>query len=106
MFVFDSIRLALVVAVAIVALAMVALAAVLAVRARTRKFKRGIPGLVGLGGWAETPLAPEGKILVRGELWDARSRACVEAGTAVRVTGVRGLRLLVAPSDDLREQGR
>ena len=47
---------------------------------------------------AESLLLPEGKVFVRGELWDAWSPTKVERGEPVRVVGVRGLRLEVAPA--------
>ena len=69
--------------------------AVLAHRARKRKVVTGDAGMVGLEGQAETALMPEGKVFVRGELWDAWSPVRLERGAPVRVTGVRGLRLEV-----------
>ena len=56
----------------------------------------GDVGMIGLEGRAETDLLPEGKVFVRGELWDAVSVGRLERGHPVRVTGVRGLRLEVA----------
>jgi membrane-bound serine protease (ClpP class) len=67
--------------------------------ARTGKAIAGGRGLVGLEGTAETAL-PGGRVLVRGELWDARSREPIPAGRPVRVTGVRGLSLeVISPGD-------
>ena len=50
----------------------------LAVRARRSKVETGREGMVGETGAAVTPLAPEGKVFVHGEYWDAvalRARA-------------------------------
>ncbi len=89
---------------------LVAFIAVLAHRARRSKVVTGDAGMVGLEGRAETALLPEGKVLVRGELWDAWSPTRIEQGTAVKVVGVNGLRLEVAsaraippPPPSLRE---
>lgn len=70
--------------------------ALLAHRARQNKIVTGDDGMIGLEGKAETDLLPEGKVLVRGELWDAWSPVRLERGQPVRVTGVRGLRLEVS----------
>ncbi len=47
-------------------------------RARWAKRRLGAEALLGCLGLAETPLTPEGRVLVGGELW----RATVESGTA------------------------
>jgi membrane-bound serine protease (ClpP class) len=57
----------------------------------------GEEGLVGEIGVARTPLQPEGKVFVHGELWDAVSSASVAAGQRVQVRSVEGLLLKVEP---------
>ena len=71
-----------------------------AVMARRRKAVTGEEGMIGQVGVARTDLAPEGKVLVRGELWDARSAAPISIGSRVRVRGVEGLRLIVEPESE------
>lgn len=73
--------------------------AYIAHRARRNKVVTGESGMVGLEGRAESALAPDGRVLVRGELWDAVSPVRLERGHAVRVTGVRGLKLEVESAD-------
>jgi membrane-bound serine protease (ClpP class) len=80
-------------------LAVVAFLAVLAHRARQNKIVTGEAGMIGLEGRAETDLLPEGKVFVRGELWDAWSPVRLERGQSVRVVGVRGMRLEVSSAD-------
>lgn len=41
-----------------------------------------------------------GHVQVSGERWNARSHTALQAGTKVRVTGMEGLTLLVAPDDN------
>jgi membrane-bound serine protease (ClpP class) len=72
--------------------------ATLARKARDERVVTGHDGMVGLEGRAETMLAPEGKVFVRGELWDARASMRLEPGTRVRITAVHGLRLDVTPA--------
>jgi len=55
----------------------------------------GVHELVGLVGRAATPLAPEGRVFVRGEYWSARADGEVPAGGEVEVTAVEGMRLRV-----------
>jgi membrane-bound serine protease (ClpP class) len=69
----------------------------LAVRARRNKVETGSEGMIGETGAAVTELAPEGKILVRGEYWDAVSPRSVAIGGRVRVTAIDKLKLTVEP---------
>jgi membrane-bound serine protease (ClpP class) len=67
----------------------------LALRARQTKVATGLAGMIGLKGRAETAIAPEGRVFVRGELWRARSQVKIAPGESVRVVGVDGLTLEV-----------
>jgi membrane-bound serine protease (ClpP class) len=69
----------------------------LALRARRNKIATGAQGLIGLIGVAQTPLSPEGKVFVHGELWNAVSESPVSAGEQVEVRRVDGLTVYVAP---------
>ena len=69
----------------------------LAVRARRNKVETGAEGMVGETGAAITELAPEGKVFVHGEYWDAVAAAPVAAGARVRVTAIDRLKLTVEP---------
>lgn len=68
-----------------------------AARARRSKRLMGEEALVGLRGVARTDLAPEGRVWVRGELWQARlvNRDALPVGTPVVVRGREELLLLV-----------
>lgn len=55
----------------------------------------GREGLIGEEGWAESGIAPEGKVFVRGEYWDAWSDEPIAVGTKVVVEAVQGMRLKV-----------
>lgn len=65
----------------------------LAIRARRAKMSPGSIGILGLTGRAETAIAPQGAVFVRGELWRARSQVSIAPGETVRVTGIYGLTL-------------
>jgi membrane-bound serine protease (ClpP class) len=67
----------------------------LALRARRNKVETGPEGMIGETGSAITALAPEGKVMVRGEYWDAVAPGPVGAGARVRVTGIHNLKLTV-----------
>ena len=70
----------------------------IALRARRNKVVTGVQGLIGEVGVARTPLLPEGKVFVHGELWNAVASSPLPAGTAVVVERVEGLQLTVAPA--------
>ena len=59
----------------------------LAVRARKRKARMGADAMVGATATAMETLAPQGHVLVEGEIWRAVAKAPVAAGTALRVVG-------------------
>ncbi len=69
----------------------------IAMRAMRLKVVTGRQGLVGEVGVAKTALAPEGKIFVHGEIWNAVSTAPADVGAEVRVEGIDGLTLAVRP---------
>jgi membrane-bound serine protease (ClpP class) len=70
------------------------------VRALGRRQLLGAGGLVGQLGVAKERLAPEGQVLVQGELWRAVAEAGpFEPGTPVRVLGVDGLTLTVGKAE-------
>ena len=68
------------------------------IRAMRRRPLTGSEGMVGLVGVAKTNLAPQGKILVRGELWDAISEQPLQPGDHAEVTRIEGLKLYVKPA--------
>jgi membrane-bound serine protease (ClpP class) len=70
----------------------------IAIRARQNKVATGPQAMVGVIGVARTPLAPEGKVFVHGELWNATSSAPVTAGEEVQIRRVDGLTLYVDPA--------
>jgi membrane-bound serine protease (ClpP class) len=69
----------------------------IALKARRGKITTGAQGLVGEIAVARTPLTPQGRVFVHGELWNAISSAPVDAGEAVRVRAVADLHLEVEP---------
>jgi len=71
----------------------------LVIRASKHRVSTGSEGMIGRIGVAQTPLAPEGKVFVHGELWNARAKNEVAEGTRVRVREVEGLRVIVEAAD-------
>ena len=69
----------------------------IAMRARRSKVVTGERGLIGEIGAAQTPLRPNGKVFIHGEIWDAYCPSEVEPGQSVRVTAVHDLTLTVEP---------
>ena len=67
----------------------------LVIRARRNKVLTGPPAMLMQTGEARTDIAPRGKVMVRGEYWDAESSSPIEAGARVRIVGVEGLLLRV-----------
>jgi membrane-bound serine protease (ClpP class) len=64
-------------------------------RAQRARPVTGPEGMVGLLGNADSALAPEGRVFVRGEYWWARSETPIEAGARVEIVAVDGRQLVV-----------
>lgn len=69
----------------------------IAVRARRNKVAIGQEALVGQTAVVRSPLTPEGKVVVMGELWNAISSVPADVGARVRIRAVDGLKLEVEP---------
>jgi len=67
----------------------------LAVKAQMKKPFTGVDGMIGRKGKTITPVYTDGKVLVKGERWNASSRELIEEGTDVKVIGVDGLKIKV-----------
>jgi membrane-bound serine protease (ClpP class) len=72
----------------------------IALWARANKVVTGAEGLIGEVGIAQTALAPGGKIVVHGEIWDAVASSSIAAGEKVVVQKVNGLELKVDPTHE------
>jgi membrane-bound serine protease (ClpP class) len=56
--------------------------------------------MIGLKGKAITDVGAEGRVVVLGEYWWARSHAKIAEGESVRVIGIDGLTLKIEPCPD------
>jgi membrane-bound serine protease (ClpP class) len=72
-----------------------------ALRLRRRPSVMGSESLVGMVGEARTDLGPEGTVMARGTLWQARSSGdAIPAGSKVRIQETQGLTLVVGPDEE------
>jgi membrane-bound serine protease (ClpP class) len=67
----------------------------IALKARADKVVTGAQGLIGQLAIAQSPLVPQGKVFVHGELWDATASGDVAAGQQVIIRRIEGLQLQV-----------
>ncbi|MDQ4149561.1 MAG: hypothetical protein M3164_06200 [Actinomycetota bacterium] len=76
-----------------------------ALKARAAKPLIGTEGLVGSMGVARTDISPEGQVMAKGTLWRAQTLgAAIGRGTPIKVKGIKGLTLMVEPSDEPAEE--
>ncbi|HYL73768.1 MAG TPA: nodulation protein NfeD [Bryobacteraceae bacterium] len=68
------------------------------IQAKRNKVLTGADGMIGEIGVTRTALEPEGKVLVRGEYWDAVAETNIGEGIRVRVKALAGLKLVVEPA--------
>jgi len=71
-------------------------------RARALPVVTGAAGLTGRRGVVVERLAPDGRVRIGDELWNARADAAIDAGTAVEVVRIEGLVVRVRP---VRQEG-
>jgi membrane-bound serine protease (ClpP class) len=69
----------------------------LAVKTKRRVSVTGVEGMVGTIAVAKTDLAPRGRVLLQGELWDAVSEEPIREGEEAEVKSIAGLTLRVRP---------
>ena len=62
---------------------------------RRYRVTTGAEGLIGERAEVIARCAPDGRVRMRGEIWNARSEEPLEVGERVRVTGVEGLLLRI-----------
>ena len=67
-------------------------------RAQRQPVRAGAHGMIGTRALALERLAPDGRVRVGGEIWNAHSAHTVEAGSWVEITGIHRLTLVVRPS--------
>lgn len=96
------IRLATSLSVTLPLAAITVILARFALTAQRRKAVTGEAGMIDSIGLAHTDLEPEGKVMINGELWNARAPANIPRGSRVRVREVEGLTLLVEPAPEPR----
>jgi membrane-bound serine protease (ClpP class) len=71
-------------------------------RTMLTKQTAGVSELIGQRGKVAAALAPDGKVFVRGEYWNASADEEIAQGEAVEVTAVEGLRLRVRRAEPRR----
>ena len=69
----------------------------MSLRIRRVPVRTGLEGMIHELGTARSALAPQGKVSIHGEIWNAVAEEPVAAGETVQVTGVRNLTLAVRP---------
>jgi len=89
------VSLSVIIPAVLVSAAFFIFAITMAVRARVSKPTTGREGLVGEVGTASTPIAPEGKVAVHGEFWNAVSDQPIEKGDKIQIIGTVDLKVKV-----------
>jgi membrane-bound serine protease (ClpP class) len=69
--------------------------ATLAFRAYIRRPASGSEGMIGLTGVVVSRIAPNGKVFIHGEYWNAYSEEVIEEGEEVEVIEIKGLKIKV-----------
>ena len=77
---------------------------VMAVKAWRRPVVTGREDLIGSYGHVADWADREGRIRVRGELWQASAAQTLEPGARVRIAAIDGLALTVLPADEKNEE--
>jgi membrane-bound serine protease (ClpP class) len=75
----------------------------MAVKAQRKSPVTGAEAMVGTIAFAQTDVAPRGRVFVNGEIWDAVSDEPIRQGEEAQVEAVTGLTLKVAPHRTIRK---
>jgi membrane-bound serine protease (ClpP class) len=67
----------------------------LVLKAQLRKRQMGVEGMIGLEGEAVTDIHDAGKVLVKGEYWNASSETVIKKGKRIKVVEVNGIKLKI-----------
>ena len=86
---FARVSLDVIIPVVVITSSCCALIVLLAIKAHRRKPITGREGLLQAQGITKSPLAPEGKVFIHGEYWDAVSSEPIPEGTRVEVLEVQ-----------------
>ncbi len=73
-----------------------------AVRTRSLKKQGGAEGMLGETGLVKDALNPQGRVQVRGELWEAEAEGPIAAGETVRIDAVEGLTIKVTKVESIK----
>ncbi len=90
-----KISLSVIISAVLVSAAFFTFAITKAIGARLKRPTTGMEGLIGEVGIAVTPIAPEGKVSIHGEFWNAVSDQNIEKDEKVQVTGAKNLKVQV-----------
>jgi membrane-bound serine protease (ClpP class) len=90
-----KISITVIIPVVVVSAAFFIFAVTMAIKARIKKPTTGKEGMIGEKGIAATALAPEGKVSLHGEYWNASSDTPIEEGEKIEVIAVENLKLKV-----------
>ena len=93
------VSLSVIIPAVLVSAAFFIFAVTMAIRARLTKPTTGKEGLVGEVGIASTTIAPEGKVAVHGEFWNAVSDQPIEKGDKIQIIGTINLKVKVKKID-------
>ena len=89
------ISLSVIIPAVLVSSAFFIFAVTMAIKARLKKPTTGMEGLIGEIGVVAASIAPEGKVSIHGEFWNAISDLPIEKGERVQVIGVTNLKLKI-----------
>lgn len=92
-----GINLGLIIGLTLASVFIIVVALAFIIKTFRNKVVTGVEGLIGAKGKVKTPLDPEGKVHIHGELWTARSEggARIEQGAQIEVISVDGMELTV-----------
>ena len=93
------VNISLIISVAASMAALIVLVLAFVIKSLKKSVATGAEAMAGKKGVVKKALDPEGKVLVHGELWNARTahNQHLEAGTRVQVTSLDGMEIIVKP---------
>jgi membrane-bound serine protease (ClpP class) len=91
------VALSLILSMSVITLTFIFIVLTLAMKSHKKKIVSGLEGLIGKEGMVLMSSNEQLRVMVLGEIWNAKSTSILNVGEKIKVTHVHGLELTVVP---------
>jgi len=99
-----QLALSLIITMSVISFTFIFIILSLAIKSHKRKIVSGREGLIGSEGVVLSVMNDQTVVRVSGEIWDAKSKARLNPSDKIRVTGIKGLVLMIEPLQEGKQK--